>query len=69
MKGREDCKTRDLIPENLSSIQEGVKIDADGERMRGVTIYNVPIGEPGYVEEILGNKATEVAKVTMDYVL
>ena len=33
-----------------------------------MTIFNVPIGEPRYVEEILRNKAIEVAKVTMDYV-
>jgi hypothetical protein len=28
----------------------------------------VSIGEPGYVDEVLRSKATEVAKVTVDYV-
>ncbi len=64
----EDCRARDLIPEGFQEIEEGLIEDGDGRRLRGETIFNVPIGEPKYVEEILRNKAKEVAKVTMNYV-
>ena len=64
----EVCQTRDLVSESLGSIEKGVHIDADGKRLRGLTIFNVPIGEHGYMEKILRNKAIEVAKVNMEYV-
>ena len=62
-----DYHTRDLVPESMGSIEEGVLIDAEEERLRRVTIFNVPIGEPRYVEEILRNNTIKVTKVTMDY--
>ena len=43
---REDCMARDHIPEGLPAIEKGLIDDADGRRLRGITIFNVPIGEP-----------------------
>jgi len=36
--------------------------------LRGVTIFNVPIGDPPLVGVVLRDKAKEVAKVTRQYV-
>jgi hypothetical protein len=51
----EDFQGRDLITEGLRAIEDGLIEDADGRRLRVVTISNVPIGEPAYVEKILRN--------------
>jgi hypothetical protein len=42
----EDCLARNLIPKDLSSIEEGILIDADGERLRGVAILTCPLESP-----------------------
>jgi len=55
------CQRKQLIPDELSDIQEGIFANEEGERLSGVTIFNVPIGEERYVETVLKKKAMEVA--------
>jgi len=64
----QDCTERDLIPEELSLMGEGIYVNEDGDRLRGVTVFNVPVGEPEYVEAVLRNKAQEVASVARYYI-
>ncbi len=59
----EDCNTRGIIPEQLSFMEEGVHVTENGECLKGITVFNVPIGEPKYDEAVLRNKAKEVAEV------
>ena len=37
----DDCQRNRLIPEDLSEIQECIFVNEEGERLRGVTIYNL----------------------------
>ena len=43
-------------------------INESGERLRGMHIFNVPMGEDRYFEAILRQKAKNVEKVTERYV-
>jgi hypothetical protein len=52
------------IPEEMQRLQEGVHINESGERLRGVTILNVPVGEEKYVQTKLRDKAMHVKKTT-----
>jgi hypothetical protein len=63
----QDCNERDLISEELGLMEEGIFVNEDGDRLRGVTFFNVPIGEPAYVEAVLRNKAHEIARVASAY--
>jgi hypothetical protein len=47
---------------------EGIFVNEAGDRLRGVTIFNVRIGEPAYVEAVLRNEAHEVADVAREYI-
>ena len=38
-----------------------------GEKLRGVTIFNVPVGEDEYIRHVLRDKAEKVKKTTKDY--
>jgi len=64
----EDCNKRGLIPRELEDMEEGINVNESGDRLRGVTIFNVPVGEQAYVEAILRHKAQEVTRVTRKYV-
>jgi hypothetical protein len=49
-------------------MEEGVHVKNNGDNLlKGITVFNVPIGEPTYVEAVLRNKATEVAEVARKY--
>ena len=50
----------DLIPEELSLMEEGVYVTKNGDCLKGITVFNMSIGEQGCVEADLRNKATEV---------
>ncbi len=63
------CRGRKLIPNNLSHTEEGIYVTENGDRLRGIPIFNVPIGKPRYVEAVLRKKADEVANITRVYVL
>jgi hypothetical protein len=54
-------------PDELSDIQEGIFVTEEGERLRGVTSFHVPIGEDRYVEAVLKKKTKEVAAITRQY--
>ena len=64
----EDCISRGLIPEELSFVEEGVHIDNNGNVLKGITVFNVPIGDLAYVEAVLWKKAKEVVEVARKYV-
>ena len=49
----EDCSTRGLIPEEPSLMKQGVHATENGDCLKGITVFNVPIGEPGYGEAVL----------------
>ena len=51
----------------MSEIQEGIFVNEEGDRLRGVTIFNVPIREERYAEAVLKKKAKEVAAITRQY--
>ena len=55
-------------PEELLHLQEGVHVNDSGNRLRGLTIFNVPVGEERYVEVKLRDKAMHVKKTTKAYV-
>ncbi len=42
-------------------------MDERGDKLRGLTIVNVSIGEERYVEAIWRNKAKEIAETTKSY--
>ncbi len=56
------------IPEELLHLQEGVHVNESGDRLRGLTIFNVPVGEERYVEVKLRDKAMHVKKTIEAYV-
>jgi len=56
------------IPEDMQHLQEGVHINESGDIMRGVTIFNVPVGEEKYVQTKLRDKAKQVRETTEAYV-
>jgi hypothetical protein len=47
-----------LIPEELSHMEEGIHVNMEGVRLRGVTVFNVPIGEPAFVDQSCGTMPT-----------
>jgi hypothetical protein len=64
----EDAKRKHLILESLLHMQEGIYINDKGERLRGLQVFNVPVGEPTYVATVLGGKAMHVGDITKNYV-
>ncbi len=64
----EDCTARGLIPKELILMEEKVHVIENGDRLKGITVFNVHIVEPGYMEAVLRNKAIEVAEVARRYV-
>jgi hypothetical protein len=63
-----DCKHKNLIPEEPMLMEEGIYVNENGDMLRGVTVFDVPIGELEYVETVLKNKAREVAGVARKYI-
>ena len=64
----EDCNARGLIPEDSSHIEEGIYAHENGDRLKSITFFNVPIGEPEYLEVVLRDKAPEATRVIRVYV-
>ena len=64
----EAARRSGYIPEELLRLQEGVHINESGDPLRGLTIFNVPVGEERYVEVMLRDKAMQVKKTTEAYV-
>jgi hypothetical protein len=53
----EAARRAGYIPEELLHLQEGVHVNESGDRLRGPTIFDVPVGEERYVEVKLRDKA------------
>jgi hypothetical protein len=56
------------IPLSMQHVEEGIYVNELGERLKGITIFNVPVGEERYVEAVLRHKAREVEQTTRQYV-
>ena len=56
----QDYTRKDLIPSELSLMEEGIYVNEDGDRLRGVIVFNACVGEPEYVKAVLRNKAQEM---------
>jgi hypothetical protein len=48
------------IPESLQHIEEGIFICESGKALRGIMIFNVPVGDSRYMEAVLRQKAREM---------
>ena len=59
---------KNIISEELELMEEGVYVTENGDRLKVVTVFNVPIGEPEYVEAVLRKIALEVTEVARAYV-
>ena len=64
----QECIERNLIPEEMSLMDECIYVNEDGDTLRGDTVFNVPVGEPEYFEAVQSNKAREVASVARNYI-
>ncbi len=60
----EEAKREGYIPREIEHIEEGAYVNDSGEVLRGVQIFNVPVGEERYVTAMLREKARQVGKVT-----
>jgi hypothetical protein len=47
-----DCNMKGHIPQELEHMEEGIYVNDNGDMLMGVAIFNVPIGEPAFVEAI-----------------
>jgi len=56
------------IPTELEPLQEGTMVGESGSNVRGVQIFNVPVGEEGYVAAVLREQAIKVEETTRRYV-
>jgi len=63
-----DCIQNRLILEEPRLMEKGIYVNENGDMLKGVTVFNVPIGEPEYVETVLKNKALEVARGARKYI-
>ena len=62
--GCKDTMREGHILDNLQHIEEGIYVNESGECLRGITIFNVPVGDSSYVEAVLRQNAREVVQVT-----
>ena len=46
----EKARREGHIPEELQHLQEGTYVTEDGSLLRGIQIFNVPLGEERYVQ-------------------
>ncbi len=60
-----DFNNRNLIREDLKHMQEGIHVINTGDRLRGIHVFNVLIGEPNYVATILRDKVGDTTKVCL----
>jgi len=56
------------IPTEIEYIQEGAYVNESGDILRGLLIFNVPVGEERYVAAVLREKARQMGQVTRQYV-
>ena len=68
MRGGKEARRTGLIPEALMHLREGIHVSESGELLRGLTIFNVPVGEEKFVEVKLREKAQQVERTTVAYV-
>ncbi len=64
----EAARSAGYIPEEFMHLQEGVHVNESGDRLRGLTIFNVPVGEERFVQLKLREKAMQVERTTKAYV-
>ena len=50
-------------------MEGGLYVNENGDKLRGVIIFNVPVGDPEYVEAMLRNKAQEVVGMARKYIV
>ncbi len=55
------------IPEELLHLQEGTYVTEDGNILRGIQIFNVPLRDERYVKARLREKAMQVQRTTEAY--
>jgi hypothetical protein len=63
-----EAKREGYIPDSLQHIEEGIFINEPGDALRGIMVFNVPVGDSKYVEAVLRQKARAVGQVTRQYV-
>ena len=56
------------IPEELTPIQEGTYVKWAGDILKGIQVFNVPVGTERYVQAKLREKAMQVKQTTEKYV-
>ena len=56
----EAARRAEYIPEELLHLQEGVHVNESGDRLRGLTMFNVPVGEERYAEVKLMDTTMQV---------
>ncbi len=64
----EEARRTGCIPEMLSHLEEGTRVNESGHILRGMTIFNVPVGEERYVRAKPREKAAQVERTTASYV-
>jgi len=64
----EEGRMEGHIPESLQHVHEGIYVNESGDRLKGIVIFNVPVGENRYVEAILRQKARKIEQNTRQYV-
>ena len=55
------------IPTELEQIEEGILVDETRNILRGIHVFNVPVGEEEYVAAVLREKARKVESTTRRY--
>ncbi len=55
-----EARREGYIPDSLHHIEEGIYVNESRETLRGIEIFNVPVGDNMYVEDVLRQKAREV---------
>ena len=63
-----EAKREGHIPLSMQHVEEGVYVNESEECLKGITIFNVPVGEERYGEAVLRQKAREVEQATRQYV-
>ena len=48
----------------MEQIEEGISVDEIGNILRGIHVFNVPVGEEEYVAAVLREKARKVESTT-----
>ena len=64
----EAARREGFIPAAVEHIQEGTYVVNEmGDVLRGLLIFNVPVGEDRYLATVLRDKAHQVGQVTCQY--